>query len=81
MTNETNNTTTNNLTEKEQWLLDQITKGMDMPGSGWLYELTAHGPYSPNQVAGIVGALVEKNLIASDQHPGEDAWVWIVDND
>ena len=66
------------LTDKEQWLLDQVTKGMDMPGCGWLYELTGFGPYTPNQVAGIVGALVVKNLITTNQEPGEDAWVELV---
>jgi hypothetical protein len=69
-----------NLTEKEQWLLAQVNEGMDTPGCGWLFELTAHGPYNEHQVAGIVGALIEKNLIATDQiEPGEDVWVVLVD--
>lgn len=55
--------TTATLTDKEQALYDAITEGMDMPGCGWLHEIT---PFQNDHVtAGVLGALIEKGLVHS----------------
>jgi len=54
------------LTDKEQALLDSVKKGMDYPGSGWLHELIPAG-MTKHQVAGILGSLIEKGLVTSEE--------------
>lgn len=53
------------LTSKEKALYNEIVRGMDEPGCGWLHEIT---PFDNDHVtAGVLGALIEKGLVHSHQ--------------
>ena len=62
------------MTEKERWLFNRIAEGMDDPGKGWLHEL-GHAMYTDmnsHQIAGILGSLIQKNLVWSQLHTAQD---------
>ena len=68
---------TTNLTAKEQALYDEIARGMDEPGCGWLHELD---PFNNDHVcAGVLGALIEKGLVTSHEEktPGYPPAYWV----
>ena len=60
-------------TDMEQYVLGQVTEGMDRPGCGYLIHIT-DDRYTPRQYAGIIGSLVKKGLITSEEMDGE---VWL----
>ena len=61
----------NNLTEKEKSLFNQVIKGMDTLGCGWLHELAARaGMEDDHSTAGVLGSLVKKGLVSSSEEMG-----------
>ena len=72
-------TTPVRLTAKEQALYNEIAKGMDQPGEGWLHEVT---PFNNDHVtAGVLGSLIEKGLVHSHEDtegPHRCYWVELV---
>ena len=56
------------LTAKEAALLAAVKKGMDEPGSGWLHEIN---PFDSDHVAaGVLGSLIAKGIVRSDEDGG-----------
>jgi len=68
--------TDTNLTEMEQYVLDCVTEGMDTPGTGWLIHICDER-YTPHQYAGIIGSLVKKGLIISEEIEDCGGEVWL----
>ena len=68
---------TTNLTTKEQALYDEIARGMDEPGCGWLHELSPFG--NDHVAAGVLGSLIEKGLVVSseEREPGQPPCFWV----
>jgi hypothetical protein len=64
------------LTTKEAALLKEIQVGMDEPGCGWLHEI-APIDWSPRTIAGVLGSLVKKGLVVSNEEDG-CSWVELV---
>ena len=64
------------LTDKEQALFTAIQEGMDEPGCGWLHEVT---PFQNDHVtAGVLGSLIQKGLILSEEdNEGPMACFWV----
>lgn len=61
-----------NLTEKEQMLYDEVVKGMDEPGKGWLHEITPFG--NDHVTAGVLSSLLNKGMVQSFE---EDGCTWV----
>lgn len=64
------------LTDKEQALFTAIQEGMDEPGCGWLHEVT---PFQNDHVtAGVLGSLIQKGLILSEEdNEGPMTCYWV----
>lgn len=74
--------TATNLTAKETDLLNAITIGMDEPGCGWLHEISARidADWARNEhaVAGVLGSLITKGLVWSEEdHESWTTCYWV----